>query len=91
MYLHAIMLTARWERRYSLQVSATEKALLVARNAKISVRELERVLGEERAETARAAQKAATCRWEGQGGQGGEAEEEATTARFVLRPTKRGN
>eukprot|EP00903_Cladosiphon_okamuranus_P013544 g12616.t1 len=49
---------ARWEKRYKQQVSATEKALLEKRNAKISLRETERVLEEERAEAARAAHAA---------------------------------
>lgn len=54
-------LTARWERRYSQQASATEKALLEARNAKISLREAERVLAEERSDAARAAHEAAVA------------------------------
>lgn len=52
------------------------------------------MLDEERAGAARAAQKAAAealaYREEGQGRQSGEPEGGATTARFVLRPTKRG-
>ncbi|CAM9727978.1 unnamed protein product [Ectocarpus sp. 12 AP-2014] len=50
---------ARWEKRYNQQASATEKASLETRNAKISLREVERVLGEERADAARAAREAA--------------------------------
>lgn len=53
------LVTARWEKRYNQQASATEKALLETRNAKISLREVERVLGEERADAARAAREAA--------------------------------
>eukprot|EP00904_Undaria_pinnatifida_P007392 jgi/Undpi1/3783/HiC_scaffold_16.g07152.m1 len=73
---------ARWERRYSQQVAATEEALLAARNANISVRELKRVLGEERAEAAKAAEKAAADFADGAGGAaaGGEADGEANTA-----------
>ncbi|CAM9732124.1 unnamed protein product, partial [Hapterophycus canaliculatus] len=52
---------ARWERRYTQQASATEKALLEARNAKISLREAERVLAKERSDAARAAHEAAVA------------------------------
>ncbi|CAM9669281.1 unnamed protein product, partial [Scytosiphon promiscuus] len=53
--------SARWERRYSQQASATEMALLEARNAKISLREVERVLTEERSDAVRAAHDAAVA------------------------------
>lgn len=53
--------TARWEKRYNQQVAATEKALLEKRNAKISLREMERVLEEERADAARAAHAASVA------------------------------
>lgn len=44
-----------WEKRYNLQVSATEEALLAKRNTEISLREAERVIEEVRAQAARAA------------------------------------
>lgn len=53
--------TARWEKRYNHQLSATETALLEKRNAKISLREIERVLEEERTEAARAAHEASVA------------------------------
>lgn len=53
--------TARWEKRYNQQVSATEKALLEKRNTRISLREIERVLEEERADAARAAHEASVA------------------------------
>ena len=56
--LDCTVFSARWEKRYNQQVSITEKALLEKRNAKISLREVERVLKEERAEAARAADQA---------------------------------
>ena len=72
-------------------MAATEEALLAARNANISVRELKRVLGEERAEAAKAAEKAAADFADGAGGAaaGGEADGEANTARYVLCPSTR--
>lgn len=50
---------ARWEKRYNTQVSATEEALLAKRNAEISLREVERVLAQVRAEADKAAHEAA--------------------------------
>lgn len=46
--------TAMWEKRFNLQVAATEEALLAKRNADISLREVERLLQETRSEAARA-------------------------------------
>lgn len=54
-------ITARWEKRYNQQVSATETALLEKRNANISLREAERVLEKERAAAAKAVQEATTA------------------------------
>lgn len=46
--------TAVWEKRFNLQVAATEEALLAKRNAEIALREAERLLQEIRFEAARA-------------------------------------
>lgn len=46
--------TVMWEKRFKVQVSVTEEAMLAKRNAEISLRETERLLQESRSDTVQA-------------------------------------